>query len=162
MIPNAAIVNRYFPIGLAGVACYGEGRHVVENHHRTRGIGVVDRSSAGRWRVTLSPGDDIQQAVDSNPPGTTFMLNAGVYRIQSVLPKKGDAFIGAVGVVLNGAKLLDTFDRDGALYVARNQPIDPGTVVHGVLPKGLSALRQSAGPLFRRQAAARRGQCASK
>jgi len=86
--------------------------------------------------VALSPGDDIQQAVDHNPPGTTFMLNAGVYRIQSVLPKNGNAFVGADGAELNGAKLLDTFDRDGALYVARNQPIDPGTMVQGVCRKG--------------------------
>lgn len=86
--------------------------------------------------VTLSPGDDIQQAVDRNPSGTTFMLGAGVYRIQSVLPKKDDAFIGAGGAELNGAKLLDDFDRDGDLHVARNQPIDPDTMVQGVCRKG--------------------------
>ncbi len=86
--------------------------------------------------VTLSPGDDIQHAADGNPSGTTFMLNAGIYRIQSVTPKSGDAFIGADGAILDGANLLGTFDRDGALYVARNQPIDPNTTVQGVCRKG--------------------------
>jgi parallel beta-helix repeat protein len=89
--------------------------------------------------VTLSPGDDIQQAVDTNPQGTTFMLEPGLYRIQSVKPKTADAFIGADGAngaVLDGANLLSQFDRDGTLYVARNQPIDPDTQVHGVCRKG--------------------------
>jgi parallel beta-helix repeat protein len=85
--------------------------------------------------VTLAPGDDIQQAVDRNPASTTFMLNAGLYRTQSVTPKNGDAFIGADGAILDGANLLDSFDRDGALYVARNQPIDPNTMVQGVCRK---------------------------
>ncbi len=86
--------------------------------------------------VTLSPGDDIQAAVDGHPAGTTFTLGVGVYRIQSVTPKSDDVFTGADGAILDGANLLETFDRDGALYVARNQPIDPNTMVHGVCRRG--------------------------
>ena len=86
--------------------------------------------------VTLSPGDDIQAAVDAHPGSTIFRLSAGLYRIQSVRPKEADVFIGDAGAILNGAKLLTTFDRDGALYVARNQPIDPNTQVQGVCRKG--------------------------
>lgn len=86
--------------------------------------------------VALSPGDDIQAAVGSHPPGTTFTLSAGLYRIQSVTPKNDDVFTGADGAILDGANLLETFDREGALYVARNQPIDPSTMVHGVCRRG--------------------------
>ncbi|HVU19387.1 MAG TPA: right-handed parallel beta-helix repeat-containing protein [Rhizomicrobium sp.] len=86
--------------------------------------------------VALSPGDDIQAAVDAYPGGTTFHLTAGVYRIQSVNPKAGDAFIGDAGAELNGAKVLTEFDRDGALYVARDQPVDPNTQIQGVCRHG--------------------------
>lgn len=45
--------------------------------------------------VNLKPGDDVQDAVDANPNGTTFMLAAGEYRLQSVVAKSGNSFIGA-------------------------------------------------------------------
>jgi parallel beta-helix repeat protein len=52
--------------------------------------------------VTLSPGQNIQAAVNSHPAGTTFILRPGTYRNQRVIPKSGDAFIGQRGVVLDG------------------------------------------------------------
>lgn len=57
--------------------------------------------------VQLSPGDDIQSAVNSNPTGTTFTLGPGVYRMQSVVPKNGDVFNGQTGATLDGAALID-------------------------------------------------------
>jgi hypothetical protein len=56
--------------------------------------------------VTLSPGDDLQLAVNSAPQGTPFILTAGVYRMQSVKPKAGDSFTGQGTVTLNGSQLL--------------------------------------------------------
>src|SRR5690242_16842319 len=38
----------------------------------------------GFGQVSLYPGNNIQQSVDQHPAGTTFVLNAGVYRLQSV------------------------------------------------------------------------------
>jgi hypothetical protein len=86
--------------------------------------------------VELMPGDDIQAAVDAGPPGSTFHLNAGLYRLQTVRPKSGDVFIGAPGAVLNGARVLTDFSRSGANYVATGLAIDPETQVHGVCRKG--------------------------
>jgi parallel beta-helix repeat protein len=57
--------------------------------------------------VPLSPGDDIQTAVNSNPTGTTFTLAPGVYRMQSLVPKEGDVFSGQKGATLVGAALID-------------------------------------------------------
>lgn len=57
--------------------------------------------------VQLSPGDDLQAAVNSNPTGTTFTLTPGVYRMQSVVPKAGDVFAGESGAILDGAALID-------------------------------------------------------
>jgi hypothetical protein len=86
--------------------------------------------------VELSPGDDIQAAVDANPPGTTFHLAAGLYRTQSVRPKDGDAFIGSAGAVMNGALVLQDFGRAGPNYFADGLAIDPETGVHGECRKG--------------------------
>ena len=50
--------------------------------------------------------DYIQSFVDNHPEDTTFILEAGVYRMQSVVPKDGDIFEGEDGAVMNGAMLL--------------------------------------------------------
>ena len=79
-------------------------------------------AAAGWSQVTLNPGDNIQQAVDQNPENTTFLLNPGIYRLQSVQPKNGDSFIGAqLGVILSGAQVLNSFGQEGGLWVAYNQ-----------------------------------------
>lgn len=57
--------------------------------------------------VQLSPGDDLQAVVNSNPAGTTFTLAPGVYRMESVVPKEGDVFSGQKGATLVGAALID-------------------------------------------------------
>jgi hypothetical protein len=45
--------------------------------------------------VSISPGSAIQSAIDANPAGTTFVLQPGIYRLQSsIMPKDGDSFIG--------------------------------------------------------------------
>jgi hypothetical protein len=70
--------------------------------------------------VTLSPADNIQLAVAAAQGGTTFVLLAGIYRMQSVQPKNGDVFKGQGSVVLNGSQLL-VFEPDPAgsgLWVA--------------------------------------------
>ncbi len=57
--------------------------------------------------VQLSPGDDLQTAVNNKPPGTAFVLAPGVYRMQTVVPKAGDVFSGESGAILDGAELID-------------------------------------------------------
>jgi hypothetical protein len=68
--------------------------------------------------VSLSPGQDIQAAIDTNPPGTTLCLAAGTYRLQQVVPKDDDRFIGQPGAIMSGAKVLDPneFVREGGVY----------------------------------------------
>lgn len=86
--------------------------------------------------IVLHPGDDIQAAVDAHGPGTAFRLSAGLYRVQSVIPKSTDSFIGDAGAVMNGARLVTDFAGVDGLFVARNQPIDPNTQVHGECRRG--------------------------
>jgi hypothetical protein len=45
--------------------------------------------------VSISPGTTIQTVVEANPAGTTFVLQPGLYRLQSSInPKNGDTFSG--------------------------------------------------------------------
>jgi hypothetical protein len=71
--------------------------------------------------VNVSPSEDFQTVVSSNPAGTTFMITPGVYRMQSITPKTGDIFEGQSGAVLNGSRQLTSFTRSGIYYVATGQ-----------------------------------------
>ncbi len=77
----------------------------------------------GGWAATvaLRPGDDIQAALQAHPPGTTFLLRAGVHRLQAITPRSGDVFLGEPGAVLNGARLLTEFRVEGNYWVAEGQ-----------------------------------------
>ena len=82
--------------------------------------------------VLLSPGADLQAAVDSRPNGTTFFLRKGLYRLQSIVPKPGDIFLGAKGAELNGATLITQVTQEGNLFKASNLPPDPNAIINGV------------------------------
>jgi hypothetical protein len=77
--------------------------------------------------VTISPGTDIQQVVDQHPAGASYLLKAGIHRMQSIKPKKGDAFYGELGpncerlAVLNGSRLLTSFKRSGNTWSVSGQ-----------------------------------------
>jgi hypothetical protein len=71
-------------------------------------LGVVLLASAGQLQaqsVTLNPGDNIQAAVSNNPGGTIFIMNAGVYANQDVVPKTGDVFTGQPGAIMTGSQV---------------------------------------------------------
>ncbi len=99
-------------------------------------FGVLQPGQAATTQtVELFPGDNIQSAVNGEPAGTTFVLQPGVYRLQSVQPKKGDIFVGKGSVILNGAEVL-SFARESdekELWVANataNRP-DSGVCAAG-------------------------------
>jgi len=73
--------------------------------------------------VRLAVGANFQRAVDANPPGTTFIVAAGVHRMQSVRPKDGDRFIGESGAIMSGSRVLapSQFRRDGAVWAIGGQ-----------------------------------------
>jgi hypothetical protein len=68
--------------------------------------------------VTVNPGDRLQALVDTNPAGTKFLITTGIHRLQSVIPKSYNEFIGQPGAVLSGAMLLTSFSPTGNLWVA--------------------------------------------
>ena len=71
--------------------------------------------------VDILPGDDIQALVDSNPPGTTFHLRRGVYRMQQVVPKDGQVFVGEPGTILNGSQVLTDWIKNGTRWYVTGQ-----------------------------------------
>lgn len=81
--------------------------------------GELRRAGSGA-RVSISPGATIQDAVNANPAGTTFVLQSGVFRMQSVVPKVGDTFEGR-RAILNGSRQLTSFTRSGIYWVADSQ-----------------------------------------
>lgn len=77
-------------------------------------VGPVARSCQG---VAVTAADDVQQVIDSHPPGTTFCLFAGTYRLETPLvPKRGDALIGRQSAVLNGSKVLTGWRKSGKVW----------------------------------------------
>jgi parallel beta-helix repeat protein len=67
--------------------------------------------------VSIPAGGDIAAAVAAHPPGSTFVLAAGVYREQTITPREGDVFEGAgPGTVLSGARVLTGWERDGSSW----------------------------------------------
>jgi len=71
--------------------------------------------------IPIYPGDNIQAFVDANGPGATFLLKAGVHRLQSIRPQNNDTFLGEAGTVLSGSRLLTSFGRSGSYWVASGQ-----------------------------------------
>jgi Right handed beta helix region len=82
---------------------------------------IIAIPAMGQTQIALSPVNNIQQAVDANPPNTTFILQAGIYRFQEIQPKTGDQFIGRPGAILSGAAVLTSFGRSGNLWLAGGQ-----------------------------------------
>ena len=81
--------------------------------------------------VNIYPGNDIPSVVSSNPPGTTFAIYPGLYRLLTPInAKDGDSFIGQTAcappktscpAILSGAKLLTSFQQSGSYYYVTGQ-----------------------------------------
>jgi len=81
--------------------------------------------------VQVYPGQDIASIVSANPAGTPFVINPGTYRLQSPInAKDGDVFLGPCAkppcalsgqAVLNGSRLLTSFEHAGSYYYVTGQ-----------------------------------------
>jgi len=85
------------------------------------GLGGLSRTSAQSSTVTVAPGTNIQNLVSSRPEGTTFILQAGVHRMQTITPRNNQTFIGENGTVLSGARVLTGWQREGNLWYVTGQ-----------------------------------------
>jgi Right handed beta helix region len=81
--------------------------------HRAAAVGACPKDT-----IAVGVGASIQKIVDAAPEGASFCIKSGVHRLQTILPKNRQKFFGDKGAVLNGARLLDHFDRSGDFWVA--------------------------------------------
>jgi parallel beta-helix repeat protein len=88
-------------------------------------VGPVSRSCDG---VRVRPSDNVQQLIDVQPPGTTYCLSAGTYRLAEPLrPKAGTSLIGLRGAVISGSKVLTGWRKNGPAWSATGfLPAIPG------------------------------------
>jgi len=72
------------------------------------------------WAATVNVAttDNLQTLVNNNPGPTTFSLAPGIHRLQSVVPKSGNVFVGPTGAILSGAALLTSFTQSGPYWTA--------------------------------------------
>jgi hypothetical protein len=71
--------------------------------------------------VAVPTWENLQAVVNEYPAGTTFTLESGLHRYQSVVPKNNDVFIGESGAILSGAALLGNFRQSGSTWTAQAQ-----------------------------------------
>lgn len=103
----------------------------------TRQVGPVPRPCHG---VRVTPGRDIQTAIDRHPARVTFCLSAGVHRIARPLrPRAGDRLIGQDGAVVTGAKVLTGWRRSGKARWTTSAFLPPRPGTHGVCRPGRRA-----------------------
>lgn len=60
----------------------------------------------------------LSQAVATAPNGTVFCIEAGLHRLQSAQPKRGQRFFGEPGAILSGAAILGGFRAVDGVWVA--------------------------------------------
>ncbi len=86
--------------------------------------------------VLLAVGEDLQAIVDAHPPGTTFVIESGLHRLQHITARDGDRFIGQPGAVLSGARVVEGFTPRGGRWVVGGQPEHPDSDIAGTMEPG--------------------------
>jgi parallel beta-helix repeat protein len=87
-------------------------------------------SSCVSTATMLCPGDNIQAKVNAAAVGTRFTLATGIHRLQTIIPKSGQSFVGQAGAILSGARLLTGWVRSssGWYVTAQTQEYDHSSI----------------------------------
>lgn len=93
----------------------------VEPNVTTTVVAGSDDAEPPDTPIRIAPTDDFEAIVDAAPPGSRFIIEAGVHRLVEVDPKDGMTFVGNPGSVMSGAMELgdwtpgtdDTWRFDG-------------------------------------------------
>ena len=80
----------------------------------------ISNAVRGGETILLKPGEPIQMAVDKHP-AATFVFTPGIYRLQTIIPRTGQTFVGQPGAILSGAKVLTGWERDGNRWYVSGQ-----------------------------------------
>ncbi len=91
----------------------GAGTQVVEGSFTVPGGGGGGGTTVPPGAIRINPGQSIQNAVNSNPAGSVFVLGSGVHRMQTVVPKNNNQFYGEPGAIMNGSRILTNWTNAG-------------------------------------------------
>lgn len=95
---------------------------VAHNSYKTAAEMSKGLARCPRGSVKLRPRDNVQRRIDSRAPGARFCFSAGMYRITNpIRPREGDELAFLRGAVLSGAKIVDSWSRQGSYWVADGQ-----------------------------------------
>lgn len=81
-------------------------------------------------QTTIPVGADINAIVQAAPAGETFIIETGVHRQQTIVPKTNQVFIGEDGAVLSGAKVVSNWTQ-GPNFWSSHGHTENGQV-HGI------------------------------
>jgi hypothetical protein len=105
------------------------------------GVNDTPELATSSTQVTISPGQSIQAKVNAYPAGTQFLIKAGTYYGQTVIPKSGNVFVGEAGAVLDGQNgKAYAFDGTHKPYPA-NVRIKGLTIQHYSSPQLMGAIQ---------------------
>lgn len=87
--------------------------------------------------IRIARDSSLSRAVEAAPPGASFCIEAGLHRLQSAQPKRGQQFFGEPGAILSGAVILSRFSFADGIWTAAG-PGMPGQA-RGVCKPGREA-----------------------
>jgi hypothetical protein len=87
-------------------------------------------NGARKGPIRLEPGQDVASIVRAAPAGSTFTFAAGLYRMQSIVPKDDDVFIGDGAAILNGSQVLELHPSDGLWSASAPKFAPPTGLTH--------------------------------
>lgn len=80
--------------------------------------------------IRIAEGVDVLRVVQQAPPGSAFVFEPGVHRIERpIAARTGDVFIGEPGAILSGARPIEVDGREGSLWYVGGLSLDTST--HG-------------------------------
>jgi hypothetical protein len=90
------------------------------------GITGCAPTAQSQQTIVLKPGQNLEAIVAHAPEGTRFLLEPGIYRQQTIVPKDRQKFIGQEGAILTGATVLASWTEDSGLWrhQALPEPLD--------------------------------------
>lgn len=68
--------------------------------------------------IAILPGASIQDAVDKAGVNAAFCFKKGIHRAQAIRPLRGQRFYGEEHAILNGARIVTAFQKEGGYWSA--------------------------------------------
>ena len=85
--------------------------------------------------IFIEPGQNIQAIVNAQSSNTLYILKEGIHRMQRIIPKSNDIFIGEPGAILNGGLVLDNWIQEGDYWTHLMPEIYASTSIGNYLCK---------------------------